>query len=45
VRRFFVEVHNTLLDLRSSVLRKKFDLKKRGKILKEVNLCSLVRVR
>jgi hypothetical protein len=45
VCRFVVEVCSTLLDLRSSVLRKKSDLKKRGKILKEVKLCALIRVR
>jgi hypothetical protein len=42
VCRYFVVVHSILLDLRSSVLRKKPDLKKRGKIL---NIFSLVRVR
>ena len=31
--RSVVELHSTLLDLRSSVLRKKSDLKKRGKAL------------
>jgi hypothetical protein len=45
VHRSVVVVHNILLDLRSSVLRKKPDLKKRGKILKEVKLCALIRVR
>jgi hypothetical protein len=45
VHRSVAEVHNTLLDLRSSVLRKKSDLKKRGKILKEVKLCALTRER
>jgi hypothetical protein len=38
-------VRNFLLDLRRSVLRKKPNLKKRGKILKEVKLCGLIRVR
>jgi hypothetical protein len=33
VLRSVVELHSTLLDLRSSVLRKKSDLKKRGKAL------------
>jgi hypothetical protein len=42
VCRSVAEVRNILLDLRSFVLRKKHDLKKRGKIL---NLCALVRVR
>jgi hypothetical protein len=42
VRRSVVVVHSILLDLRSSVLRKRPDLKKRGKILK---LCALVKVR
>jgi hypothetical protein len=45
VHRSFVEVHNNLLDLRSSVVRKKYDMKKRGKILKEVNICALTRER
>jgi hypothetical protein len=45
VCRSVVVVRSTLLDLRSSVLRKKPDLKKRGKILKEVKLCALIRVR
>jgi hypothetical protein len=45
VRRSSTKVRSTLLELRSSVLRKKSDLKKRGKILKEVNLCALIRVR
>jgi hypothetical protein len=45
VRRSAVEVRNTLLDLRRSVLRKKSDMKKRGKILKEVKHCALIRVR
>jgi hypothetical protein len=31
---FLTEGHSTLLELRISVLRKKFNLKKRGKILK-----------
>jgi hypothetical protein len=35
-------VRSILLDLRSSVLRKESDLKKRGKILK---LCALIKVR
>jgi hypothetical protein len=39
------KVCNTLLDLRRFVLRKKFYLKKIGKILKEVKLCALTRVR
>jgi hypothetical protein len=42
VHRSVVVVCNILLNLRSSVLRKKLDLKKRGKILK---LCALVKVR
>jgi hypothetical protein len=42
MRRYVVVVHSILLDLRSSVLRKKLDLKKIGKILK---LCGLVKVR
>jgi hypothetical protein len=33
LRRYVAEVHNTLLDLRSFVLRKKSSLKKRGKAL------------
>jgi hypothetical protein len=45
VRRFVVVVRNTLLDLQSFVLREKFDLKKRGNILKEVKICALIRVR
>jgi hypothetical protein len=45
VRRYAVEVCSTLLDLRSFVLRKKSDMKKRGKILKEVYLCAFIRVR
>jgi hypothetical protein len=40
-----VVMHSILLDLRSSVLRKKPDMKKRGKVLKEVKLCALIRVR
>jgi hypothetical protein len=43
--RFVAEVRSTLLDLWSFVLRNKSNLKKKGKILKEVNLCSLIRVR
>jgi hypothetical protein len=42
VHRYVVVVCNILLDLRSSVLRKKPDLKEGGKIL---NLCALVKVR
>jgi hypothetical protein len=42
VRRSVVVVRSTLLDLRSSVLRRESDLKKRGKILK---LCALIKVR
>jgi hypothetical protein len=42
VHRYDVVVHSTLLDLRSSVLRRESDLKKRGKILK---LCALIKVR
>jgi hypothetical protein len=42
VHRSVVVVHSILLDLRSSVLRKEPDLKKRGKILK---LCALIKVR
>jgi hypothetical protein len=42
VHRSVVVVHNILLDLQSSVLRKEPDLKKRGKILK---LCALIKVR
>jgi hypothetical protein len=45
VRRSIVVVCSTLLDLQRSVLRKKLDLKKRGNILEEVNLCALIRVR
>jgi hypothetical protein len=45
MRRSAAEVRSTLLNLRSSVLRNKSDLKKRGKILKEVKLCVLIRVR
>jgi hypothetical protein len=41
VRRSVAIVHNILIDLRISVLRKRPDLKKRGKILK---LCALVKV-
>jgi hypothetical protein len=37
-----VVVRSILLDLRSSVLRKKPNLKKRGKILKEVKFCALI---
>jgi hypothetical protein len=43
VCRSIVEVSSTLLDLQSFVLREKSNLKKRGKILKEVNLCALIR--
>jgi hypothetical protein len=42
VRRYVVVVRSILLNLGSFVLRKKPDLKKRGKILK---ICALVRVR
>jgi hypothetical protein len=42
VCRSVVVVPNILLDLQSSLLRKKLDLKKRGNILK---LCALVKVR
>jgi hypothetical protein len=42
VHRSVVVVHSILLELRSFVLRKKPDLKKRGKILKEVKLCALI---
>jgi hypothetical protein len=42
VHRFVVVVRSILLDLRSFVLRKESDLKKRGKILK---LCALIKVR
>jgi hypothetical protein len=42
VCRSVVVVRSILLDLRSSVLREKSDLKKRGKIL---NLCALIKVR
>jgi hypothetical protein len=42
VHRSVVVAHNILLDLQSSVLRKKIDLKKRGKILKEVKLCAWI---
>jgi hypothetical protein len=45
VRRFVVVERNILLDSQSSVLREEYDLKKRGKILKEINLCALIRVR
>jgi hypothetical protein len=45
VCRSVAKVCNTLLDLRSFVLRSKSDLKKRGKILKEVKLCALTRER
>jgi hypothetical protein len=45
VRIYVVIVHSTLLDLQSSVIRKKSDLKKIGKILKETKLCALIRVR
>jgi hypothetical protein len=44
VRRYVVVVRSILLDFRRAVLRKKPNLKKRGKILKEVNLCALIRV-
>jgi hypothetical protein len=39
VCRSVVEVHSTLLDLQRSMIRKKSDLNKRGKIRKEVSLC------
>jgi hypothetical protein len=39
------KVCNILLDLRRFVLKEKSDMNKRGKILKEVNLCALIRVR
>jgi hypothetical protein len=42
VHRSVVVVRSILLDLRSSVLRRESDLKKRGKIL---NLCALIKVR
>jgi hypothetical protein len=42
VHRYVVVVRSILLDLWKFVLRKKLDLKKRGKILK---LCALVKVR
>jgi hypothetical protein len=42
MRRYVVVECNILLDLRSSVLKEKSDLKKRGKILK---LCALEKVR
>jgi hypothetical protein len=42
VRRSTAMVRNSLLDLRSSVLRRELDLKNRGKILK---LCALIKVR
>jgi hypothetical protein len=45
VRRSVVVVCNILLKLRSFVLRNKSDLKKRGKTLKEVKICALIRVR
>jgi hypothetical protein len=43
--RSVAEVHSTLLDLRIFMLRKKSDLKKRGKIRKEVKLYALTRER
>jgi hypothetical protein len=42
VRRSIAIVRSILLDLRRSVLRKRLNLKKIGKILK---LCALVKVR
>jgi hypothetical protein len=42
VRKSVDVVRSILLDLRSSMLREKSDLKKRGKILK---LCALIKVR
>jgi hypothetical protein len=41
VHRSIVVACNIILDLRSSVLRKKPDMKKRGKILK---ICVLIKV-
>jgi hypothetical protein len=42
VHRYPVVVHSTPLVLQSSVLREKSNLKKRGKILKEVKLYALI---
>jgi hypothetical protein len=44
VHRYVVVVRSILLDLRSFMLKQEFDLKNRGKILKEVKLCDLKRV-
>jgi hypothetical protein len=45
VRRFVVEVRSTIIELERSMLREKSDLKKRDQILKEVKICSLIRLR
>jgi hypothetical protein len=45
MHRFSTVVRSTLLELRIFVLREKSDLNKRGKILKEVKLYALIRVR